>query len=371
MTADVPSTLLVIGLLTTPINTTGISLNEYWAWVRYLNSLTSDPDMRITDDFASLDSHQKTILSDDFGIGIPMQWLAQNMQLQAVADGRYFIDRVAASVGAMAVKTSKRGPNKAPDFVARDTSGIWHIIECKGTQGGDRYRDRQLNGALAQKSTITFPAGYSGQRLACGVTLAGSNKVDGTNLRILDPPERKIARLELSPSQLDEAVDTASRAMVAAALKASGFHDTASAIASPLGRAPSARKGSERSQGERNRRDYVEARAARADAEILDATKRTAFSSAGQTFVGREVRFNLPRPLMVDGHEVLSVRIQQGINQQFMNDLRGELSNAAAESPKLSARPDSEKPISLSHDGDGAELVVGSMFLSRLTLEST
>lgn len=167
---DIPSMLLLVGLLTTPSTTFGVSMSEYWAWVRYLHALTSDSDLRLTKAFATLDAHQKTILSDDFGMGLPMLWLIQKLQLRLPCDGRYFIERVSAAIGAVAAKTAKRGPSKAPDFVAQDAFGVWHVIECKGTQSGTRYRDRQMGyvgppsaGAVAQKQAISFPPAHLGQ----------------------------------------------------------------------------------------------------------------------------------------------------------------------------------------------------------------
>ena len=132
----VPSALLMIGFLTTPIATTGVSLSEFWAWVRYLAAISADPDLRLTQSFADLDAHQKTILSDDFGMGLPMLWLNDKLQFDRIVDGRYFMQRFAASTGATQHRAAKRGPNKTPDFVARDLSGVWHVVECKGTQSG-------------------------------------------------------------------------------------------------------------------------------------------------------------------------------------------------------------------------------------------
>lgn len=37
--------LLMIGYLTTPVASTGVSLSEFWAWVRYLAALSSQLDM--------------------------------------------------------------------------------------------------------------------------------------------------------------------------------------------------------------------------------------------------------------------------------------------------------------------------------------
>ena len=90
------------------------------------------------------------ILSDDFGMGVPMYWLYKKLQLEMVADGRYFIRRLAAMYGATADPPSRRGPGKSPDFVAQDAGGLWHVIECKGTQSGTSMRKRQLFGSGAR-----------------------------------------------------------------------------------------------------------------------------------------------------------------------------------------------------------------------------
>lgn len=58
--------------------------------------------MRLTSAYAGLDAHQKTILSDDFGMGVPMLWLEDRLSLEEIVDGRYFLQFVGASVGATA-----------------------------------------------------------------------------------------------------------------------------------------------------------------------------------------------------------------------------------------------------------------------------
>ncbi|HEY9213313.1 MAG TPA: hypothetical protein VIQ29_10735 [Ancylobacter sp.] len=56
----------------------------------------------MTPAFSELDAHQKTILSDDFGMGAPVYWLLDRLQIASIVDGRYFIDRLVASIGATA-----------------------------------------------------------------------------------------------------------------------------------------------------------------------------------------------------------------------------------------------------------------------------
>ncbi len=55
--------------------------------------MTNDKDMRLTDSFYALDAHQKTILSDDFGMGVPMLWLMSSLSLNQIVDGNYFIQK--------------------------------------------------------------------------------------------------------------------------------------------------------------------------------------------------------------------------------------------------------------------------------------
>lgn len=129
---NIPAMLMMIGYLTTPTSSTGVSLSEFWAWVRYLAAISNQPDLSLTQTYAELDAHQKTILSDDFGMGVPILWLCDKLSLVQIVDGRYFMQRIAPLVGVTQRRTAKRGPNKTPDFLARDASGKWHIIECKG-----------------------------------------------------------------------------------------------------------------------------------------------------------------------------------------------------------------------------------------------
>lgn len=131
-TLNIPGFLLTIGYLTTPSHASGVSLSEFCA-------IAADTDLRLTPAFADLDAHKKTILSDDFGMGAPVFWLLDRLQIAAIVYGRYFIDRVAASIGATSAKPAKRGPGKSPDFVARDIHGVWHVLECKGTKGARRF----------------------------------------------------------------------------------------------------------------------------------------------------------------------------------------------------------------------------------------
>ena len=83
-----PEMLLLLGQLTTPIYASGVSLSEHWAWIRYLKAVNCDEShLSITRAFSGLDPHQKTILSDDFGVGISVYWLKQSWGWSTFATG--------------------------------------------------------------------------------------------------------------------------------------------------------------------------------------------------------------------------------------------------------------------------------------------
>lgn len=309
---NIASMLLTIGYLTTPSHAAGVSLSEFWAWVRYLNAISDTPDLRLAKPFSELDAHQKTILSDDFGMGVPMSWLMDTLDLGLIADGRYFVDRVAATMGATTQKQAKRGPQKTPDFVARDGSGVWHVIECKGTQSGNDYRDRQLGGynpqtgAVSQKNTIKFPAGHTGQRLACGLSIAVEGSSDASSLRIIDPPG--LDEFVISQADLDLADDAIVRAIGSRALRLAGFPVTSTMMSAPDG--PTPHSHALRGKRETTRQDFIASKVAKTDVELERRTSFGQFTANSENFRGRMMKIDLPSPIWIDGRLIRSVRIR-------------------------------------------------------------
>lgn len=312
---NIPAMLMTIGYLTTPTSSTGVSLSEFWAWVRYLAAISNETDLSLTQSFSQLDAHQKTILSDDFRMGVPILWLCDKLSLVQIVDGRYFMQRIAPSVGATQRRTAKRGPNKTPDFVARDTTGKWHVIECKGTQSGTEFSKKQLAGGVAQKCSIRFPPGHTGQRLVCGLSIDVKGGT-GSVLKIIDPePEDPF---ELSSDQLIYAEDAANRGVMSRALRMAGFEVTAEAVASPLGRRPNATRESS-ARAEIARKKLVQERGERSRSELSsDGGQRKIFDG---NFRGREVAIELPRGIWVDKSQVRKVIIRQGVNRGALEEL--------------------------------------------------
>jgi hypothetical protein len=318
----VPEMLLMIGYLTTPISATGVSLSEFWAWVRYLAAIANQPDLSLTRSFWDLDAHQKTILSDDFGMGVPILWLHDKLSLVQVVDGRYFMQRIASSLGAIQARTAKRGPNKTPDFVAQDVFGMWHVVECKGTQSGAAFSLKQLGrkgppaeGGVAQKLSIQFPPGHTGQRLVCGLCIDVEGGA-GSVLKIVDPkPEEPFV---LGEQQMNLAQDAANRGVMARALRMAGFEVTAESVASPFGARPEDRR-ARSSRAEVARKKVIDERDKRSREEIRDVI------SKGQSFIGdfrgRETVLMLPREVTLDGESVRKVVIRPSVNREALEEI--------------------------------------------------
>lgn len=365
-----PAMLLMIGYLTTPTTSTGVSLSEFWAWVRYLSAITPDPDLRLTNSFSELDAHQKTILSDDFGMGAPLLWLSERFDLDRIVDGQYFVEHLAPRLGATQQRTAKRGPNKTPDFVARDTTGVWHVIECKGTQSGSGYSARQLgdvgpppSGGIAQKRSIIFPHGHTGQRLVSGLQIGVPNGAP-SRLTIIDPAPEDPFRINDSDMALAD--DAATRCVVSKVLRQSGFETAAETMASPHDDVFfKARRASKDFSGEIYETKLRDERAR----EELGRRERTV--QFAENYVGRERHFMLPRPVVVDEKQVHRVVLRQGIQKDAVDEMQ---SNPSIEG--LLSESDiswaSGLGRSMSKSGKGfASMTIGDIFRSEIIMESS
>ena len=369
---NIPAMLLALGYLTTPPQSSGASLSEYWAWVRYFCAISDEPDLRLTNEFSELDPHQKTILSDDFGMAVPIYWLVRTLGLGPVTDGRYFIDRLAPLVGATTERSARRGPRKSPDFVAQDHRGRWHVIECKGTQSGLDYRNRQpgnpqspTQGAVSQKRTITFPAGSAGQRLACGLFVAFEDGEEPSDLRIIDPPE------EEEPFVIDKtheplAIETVQRAVGGRSLLLSGFRSASSALVQPSRRVDITQPVLEHDLDEH--REFVSERIGRVQEELRSRDSEPTFISEGDPFYGRAASIELPRTVYVKETPIRHVSVRHGVNLQFLDDLaRYPLVEQPLYESEVAWRDLIGETI-LDFDQLEAELRLGSLFVSQVSL---
>ena len=308
---DVATVLNLIEELTTPPLSGGASLSELWAFVRYFFAVTDDDDLRLTQDFLGMDPHQKTILSDDFGMGFTMHWIASKLALFAACDGRYFIENHLTQVGGTySGGTGKRGLGKSPDFIALDASGKFHVIECKGTQSSLAYRNRQLrDSGSIQKRTVRFPSTSAGERLCAGIFIAGPSG-DPSSMRIVDPePPEAYTVSEAGHSAV-------AQGFLAKQLRSAGFPRASAAVAFPTPRREikGLEVGEERGDDWLRRLEFGE--------RELTSIRGRVFTAEGQPFVGRRAIIQLPRPLETTRGIYTAAEVRRGIHRASFEQVR-------------------------------------------------
>ena len=126
--------LHALGRITTPPITELIDLSSTWAEIRYLWAFVPNFDssrlrtLRLNPNVKALDFHQKTLLSDEFGVG----FAAYFMEVCAGAS-----DPVDVFLAKRAGQVRLRGNSRRslPDYIFKGPQpGQFFIVECKGTQ---------------------------------------------------------------------------------------------------------------------------------------------------------------------------------------------------------------------------------------------
>jgi len=361
---NIPSVLLQIGELTTPPHRGGISLSEYWAYVRYFNALTSSTSLELTHEYGGLDSHQKTILSDDFGIGFSINYLMGALSLAPPVNGQFFIDSMLGATGGTysGKKPEKRGPGKSPDYIAQDNAGMWHIIECKGTQTSLEYSNTQLSKGVSQKNTVSFPFNVRGERLVAGLFIGSEGADEHSTLTIRDPKAEK--PFQVPADALGWARDTMNRGALAASLQQAGFPATANIVAAPMGTELDAKQIKFKKR-ENTRRESVQVKQANSIKELENSLSRSPIGN----YIGRSAEFDVPGLEKLTDGKVSRVKVSNGFSKGAINRL--------LKPDEYEARPTliqqmnihtSEMKRTSSHDGNFAEIRYGSLYRARLEL---
>jgi hypothetical protein len=306
---DFLGSLLQLGMLTVPIRGASFSLAAYWAHVRYCAAIDMGKrSLRLVNDWADLDSHQKTILSDDWGVGFTTHWLAQRLQFEAFCDGRYFIERL----GGMGIATvirqpKKRGPYKCPDFIFEDDQGLLHIVECRGNQQGSAFLRSQLDGGLVQKQSILFANEQAqvGQRIVAGLFVADSNSEEESLLAIRDPeprgPQIKL-RQDADPEQVRDIIHREDLARQFVLL--GGYDISAEVLAIPENDA----------QRQAHRR--------RSLVEGIGSLARSLDRGPDSSLLTRSVTFPFPLRISSDKKQFRSVTVSHAVREDYLTRFR-------------------------------------------------
>ena len=356
---DIIAFLLMTGYVTVPAHAARHSINAMWAWVRYFGALSTDPDFRVSEEFADLDPHQKTILSDDFGMGMSLHLIADVLGLVGFCDGRYFIDRLRTRVRCQIDATNaKNGSRKSPDFVGIDARGKWHVIECKGTQSGPRYGDDQLERGRLQKNAIRFQGTARGQSLVTGLRISSEEDPERSRFVVIDP-ESEVPPLEIEPDEVPLAAETVARGKIARSLMLAGAPNLSRIAAAPFGDDPSHRP-------ETDIASRSSERASRMRGQGLSDIERMTRSSDG--YLGREAELELPFIVRTEKGPMSKARVQSEVAhdvvEAWRDDVRGESSVSDELDPAQAGL--ARGKIESSTNATGGELKDGGLYRSRI-----
>ncbi|MEK4750446.1 hypothetical protein NST77_23415 [Niallia sp. FSL W8-0177] len=176
--------LIHIGLVTSHPEEHGINLNSFWAFLRYVNCFETGIDFKLNEKWNDIDPHQKTILSDDFGMGFASYYLHKHMNIISIIDTGFFLKYLPSL---SVLKKSKRGPSKTPDFILLDSSYNIHILECKGTQSSLDSLEKQILDGISQKGNLNDPSKIVSEKLVTGIFIPQYNSTSSSKFKIIDP----------------------------------------------------------------------------------------------------------------------------------------------------------------------------------------
>lgn len=192
--------LTYTALCTMPPTGYGFELAYAWPWLRYLSAFKSGNDLRLREEWEQLDPHQKTILSDEIGMGLTSLVVCNRLKIDSIPlPTKWVIEFVRNKFKKPWItlpRHYKKGQSKCPDFVGIRLSSnqAIHIWECKGTQNYPNLI-KQIQNGISQKNAPIVAQNVCGERLAIGLYIPGARARKMAECRIADPP------INLGPEQ--------------------------------------------------------------------------------------------------------------------------------------------------------------------------
>ena len=272
-----------------------------WAVLRYFGAVDgSVTALRLHEAIDEIDTHPKKVLSDDWGIGVGIEWLDSQFQYGYVQHGLRAMGELQALGVASLGGKKKRGPQKCPDFICRDRNGRYHLIECKGNQQGVSTTANQFEQGRLQKATVRFSnEQLVAQRMVAGLAIAGCDSKWDTTLTLTDPPpddpyDETRPHYRIEAEHPERILDALKRAACAQGLLLSGFFDLA-------------------------RRVLPESSDTRGLDEPLSHFPVSEFEANGSEWIGQVFNLPFPATLKIDAKEsAAGVRLRFGASRDFI-----------------------------------------------------
>lgn len=174
-----------IGFLTTPSWTNMARLSASWATRRYFWAIAEPSghvsSLRLSDDARRIDFHQKTLLSDEFGIGMA------GLMIEEFFGAGSFVDISIALNDPTRFQDIELEGDAQPDYLMWDdvNNSPYYVVECKGSQCGRSTSYDQMRRGLEQVPSIVIGVG---PRPVVTLVVATCMLEDGTEVFVLDPP---------------------------------------------------------------------------------------------------------------------------------------------------------------------------------------
>lgn len=184
---DIDLALLHTALWTRPPRYIGCDLSDCWAWLRYQRAFDTKSNLQLREEWDDIDPHQKTVLSDEMGVGFTTQLFAEELNFLFYVDTNYVIKRFQSRFFTLR-KSRKRGPSKSPDYIALDNSLRFNILECKGTQTSQAELDNALRRGVSQKKNLDAARGTRvNESLVAGLFVPTWNSKFNATIKVCDP----------------------------------------------------------------------------------------------------------------------------------------------------------------------------------------
>ena len=227
---DVGLAMLHTATWTRPPSSKGFDLSDCWAWLRYARAFASSPDLRLRPEWEEIDPHQKTILSDDLGIGFTTQFLLNALDFVDYADTLYVLKVLPGSFRLRSNK--KHGPKKSPDYIARDSQGKYSILECKGTQASvAALKDAVEKGKQQKRNVVASSRIQLAHSLVAGLFIPQADSREKATIYVSDPELGNLGNL-LSNVSSDDLAIAVTQVSLAKQLALTGFVSLANELTS-------------------------------------------------------------------------------------------------------------------------------------------
>ncbi len=277
-------------------------LASKWAVIRYVAAADHMTQaLRLNSAAKGLDFHNKAVLSDDWGVGIALQWLAARFNYKYVAHGEFAMKGLQAKQLATAVMRKKRGPFKCPDFFAVDYQNKIHLIECKGNQQGPDETANQFVRGHQQKWNIRFgDESLVGQRLVTGVAVARAGSAWQSTLSVSDPsPEPGVSYYEIETRNPSLIIDSLKRVVVTQGLISAGAYKIAQHLSL--------------------------LQAEEGEGGAFNEPPAAPFTAFDNSWSGQVYELSFPIPIrLANGGSFDACRMRFGISEGFVHELRSQ-----------------------------------------------